>query len=44
MKHLQLKKLGACLKLRQRHHRKLSHLHLESFDLGSFLYHRENRS
>lgn len=44
MKLIPLKKLGACLKLKQRHHRKLSHLHLESFDLGSFLYHCENRS
>lgn len=44
MKIIQLNKLVACFKRKQKHHRKLSDLQLESFDLGSFLYHRETRN
>ena len=43
MKTIQLKKLAPCLKRKQKHNRKLSDLHLDTVDLGSFLYHRENR-
>jgi hypothetical protein len=44
MKIYSLKKIAPGLTKQKRRGRKLSHIHLEDFNLNDFLYHRETRS